>query len=71
MTTDCNVACNAAPDTVQKPGPTTAEGKARALANLVPGGRLEHGGWRWMRRGELPMPWGPDVALEIDEMRSS
>ena len=67
---DCNGACNGGPDTPHKPGPRTRKGQARALANLVPGGNMTHGGWRWLRRAELPMPWGGEVAEEITEIQA-
>lgn len=66
--TDCNETRNGRPDPVRR-GPTTPEGRVRALANLRRGA-IEHGGWRFLRRAELPMPWGPAVQLEIDEMKA-
>ena len=63
---DCKPPCNE----TRKPGPTTLVGRTKALANLVPGGRLEHGGWRFLRRGVLPQPWGPDAMAEAEEIAS-
>ena len=65
-------------------GPTTVLGKAKARANLIPGGpasnraratanlspgRTIHGGWKFLRTGVLPAPWGPGTQDEIDQLR--
>lgn len=65
----CKPACNTEPEIVpSRGGPKTQKGRAIAQANLRQGA-LTHGGWRFLRRGELPMPWGEDVSLEIEELR--